>query len=115
MEMQLAANPRVVPRNFHMHAVVQELSGGSTDGLQSLVAAVTSPFCASLQQYHADSDAAAAAAATAIATHATGSTPPRRKAWSWRGSIDGRDPFTESVVLYPSLSGKGVSVCSCSS
>lgn len=105
---QLQANPRVIPRNFHMHAIIQcvehslQQSQPVCSDLDAYVTYVTAPyFSGSLSDY-------LALAATAVPR------PLKASNQYWQLN-SGPDRITESVLLYPHLLRKGVSVCSCSS
>jgi hypothetical protein len=114
---QLAANPRVIPRNFQMHAVVGEVEKAVA---RSQVEGASSSVCRieAVEAYlHATSKPFASMSPHQYLEHArivaVARTPrARNETWNWK-----RDPdaFTESLALYPHLSRKGVTFCSCSS
>lgn len=115
MRTQLAANPRVVPRNFQMHAVIRSVeeavSRGSTvqagsfhriEAVEAYLDAVSKPFTTMSPHQYAEY----ALTATVRQQRA------RSETWNWSRDSEA---VTEPLSLYPHLSRPGVTFCSCSS
>lgn len=116
----LRSNPRIIPRNFHMHAVIRQteaslrgVSSAETTTfncgvpcVQQYLAAITSPF------FKGSSDAYMHYSTCALPRQ----TRARDVVWAFEEPVGAaNDALTEPVTLYPHLFRPGVSVCSCSS
>lgn len=107
--LQLQHSPRIVPRNFHMHAMIAHAQSGSdrsAELMQCYFKSITTPYYQGTPQQYLDE-----------AAHVVcGEQPHQARSWAL-------DPtqtvlmssITEPVSLYPQSARMGISICSCSS